>query len=82
MDVFLGMNIQIIFSLVTLAVSLLWCKVMMHCFTKNEKSLINTNDKKQEDGIILVWAKKGVYQTPSSPFISFSDFNLCDAYLF
>ena len=35
-DVLLGMNLQIIFSVVTLAISLLWCKLMMHCFAKDD----------------------------------------------
>jgi hypothetical protein len=54
MDVFLGMNFQVLFSLATLALSLLWCKVMMQCFTKDERSLINTSNKKEEDPVMVV----------------------------
>lgn len=53
MDVFLGMKIQVIFSLITLALSLLWCKVMMQCFTRDGKSLINASDKKNEEDFIM-----------------------------
>ena len=55
-DLLLGMNIQIMFSLATLTISLLWCKLMMHCFTKDEKSLIHESkrEKKREPVIVLV----------------------------
>jgi hypothetical protein len=53
-DVLLGMNIQIIFSLATLAVSLLWCKLMMYCFTKDDRSLINLNTIETKSRAIVV----------------------------
>jgi hypothetical protein len=34
-DLILGMNLQILFSFITLTISLAWCKLMMHCFTKD-----------------------------------------------
>lgn len=52
-DVLLGMNIQIIFSLVTLAISLLWCKLMMHCFTKDETSLIDEEEQQQVNPLLV-----------------------------
>ncbi|CAB9516944.1 expressed unknown protein [Seminavis robusta] len=39
-DILLGMNIQILFSVVTLAISLLWCKLMMYCFTKEDDQIM------------------------------------------
>lgn len=54
MDLFLGMNVQIICSLATLFVSLVWCKVMMQCFAKDEKSRIEAKEKKRDDPIMLV----------------------------
>ena len=54
MDVFLGMHIQVIFSLVTLVISLLWCKLMMYFFTKDEKSLIKGADKKNDEAVMTV----------------------------
>jgi hypothetical protein len=36
-DFILGMSIEILFSFITLIISLLWCKLMMHCFSKDEK---------------------------------------------
>ena len=46
-DVLLGMNIQIVYSIITLIVSLLWCRLMMYCFTKDEKSLIAFDNHQQ-----------------------------------
>lgn len=47
-DILLGMNIQIIFSLITLVISLLWCKLMMYCFNKNESSLTHHEADEQD----------------------------------
>lgn len=47
-DILLGMNIQIIFSLITMVVSLLWCKLMMYCFNKNESSLTHHDVDEQD----------------------------------
>lgn len=51
-DVLLGMNLQIIFSLATLLVSLLWCKLMMHCFTKDEKTLIRQSEDDSNEALV------------------------------
>jgi hypothetical protein len=36
-DVLLGMRAQIVYSLVTLVVALVWCKIMMMCFATDSK---------------------------------------------
>lgn len=53
-DVLLGMNIQIVFSMVTLVVSLMWCKLMMYCFTKDGESSISPRKKAQSPSPILL----------------------------
>ena len=47
-DIFLGMKAQIIYSVITLVIALVWCRVMMHCFTRP------TSDSKSAEGAILV----------------------------
>jgi hypothetical protein len=37
-DVLLGMRAQIVYSLVTLVVALVWCKIMMMCFATESKA--------------------------------------------
>lgn len=43
-DIFLGMKAQIIYSVVTLVVALIWCRIMMHCFTRSSRGDEANND--------------------------------------
>lgn len=48
-DVLLGMKAQIIYSIMTLIIALLWCKVMMWCFTRHDGDYVHIEDEQLQD---------------------------------